>query len=75
MVSRLYLQMYFTVLSVPYSHVVTCTYGEIADHLALLRVMFFLVFFFIFRYGASGQVYCLIVSIPDLCFLLYFYKP
>ena len=30
----------------------------------------FLVFFFIFPYGVPGQVWYLIVSIPDICLLL-----
>ena len=48
--------------------VVTC--WARADHLALLYVMFSCVFV-TFPYGVLGQVWYLIVSIPDLC-LLYF---
>ena len=45
---------------------------ERAAHLALLCVMFPCVFV-TFPYGVSGQVWYLIVSVPDLC-LLYFNK-
>ena len=58
--------LYYTVLSVQCSLVVTCL--ERADLLALLCV------FVTFQYGVSGQVWYLIVSIPALCILLYFYK-
>ena len=51
------------VLSVSCSIVVTC--WERADFLALLYVMFSCVFV-IFPYGILGQVWYLIVSIPDL---------
>ena len=44
---------------------------EKADLLALLCVMFPCVFV-TFPYDASGQVWYLIVSIPDLCIFLYF---
>ena len=49
--------------------VVTC--WERADVLALLYVMFYCVFG-TFPRGVLGQVWCLIVSIPDLCLLSYF---
>ena len=44
---------------------------ERADLLALLCVMFCFVCFVTFPYGVLGQVWYLIVSIPDLCHLLY----
>ena len=49
---------------------VTC--WERADLLAFLCVMFSSVFV-IFPYGVLGQVWYLIVSIPDRCLLPYFY--
>ena len=51
-----------TVLFVPCSLVVTC--WETADFLALLYVMFPCVFV-TFPYGVLGQVWFLIVLIPD----------
>ena len=48
---------------------VTCR--EWADLLALLYVMFYCVFV-TFPCGVLGHVWCLIVSIPDLCLLSYF---
>ena len=56
-------------LSVPCSLVVTC--WERADHLALLCVIFNCDFV-TFPCGVLGQVWCLIVSIFDLCLLSYF---
>ena len=44
---------------------------ERADLLALLYVMFYCVFV-TFPCGVLGQVWCLIVSIPDLCLLSYY---
>ena len=41
------------------------------DLLALLSVVFSCVFI-IFSCGVLGRVWCLIVSIPDLCILPYF---
>ena len=41
-----------------------------ADLLALLYVMFSCVFF-TFPYGVLGQVWYLILSIPDICLLLF----
>ena len=58
----------YTVLSVPYSLVVTC--WERADLLAFLWLMCSCVFV-TFSYGVLGQVWYLIVSIPDLCHLPY----
>ena len=55
------------VLSVPCSLVVT--YCESTALLALFCVMFFLCFV-TFQYGVLGQMWYLIVSIPDLWFLL-----
>ena len=61
--------LYYTVLSVPCSLVSTCL--ERADLLSFLCVMFSCVYV-TFPYGVSGQVWYLIVAIPDLCLLLYF---
>ena len=58
-----------TVLPVPCSFEVTC--WEWADLLAHLYVMFSCVFV-ILPYGVLGQVWYLIVLIPDLCLLSYF---
>ena len=46
--------------------------GQMTDLLALLCIVFSFVFV-TFPYGVSGQVWYLIVSIPDLCLPLYFY--
>ena len=59
----------YTVLFVPFSLVFTCL--ERADLLALLFVMFSCVFV-TFPYGVPGQVWYMIVSIPQL--LPYFYN-
>ena len=56
-------------LSVHCSLVVTC--WERADLLALMFVTFYCVFV-VFPCGIFGRVWCLIVSIPDLCLLCYF---
>ena len=61
--------LYYTVMSVPWTFVITC--WERADLLALLCVMFPRVFV-TFSYGVLGQVTSLIVSILGLCLLLYF---
>ena len=61
--------LYDAVLSVLCVLVITC--WEMADHFALLCVMLFCIFV-TFPHGVSGQVWYLIVSIPDLCLLLYF---
>ena len=58
----------YAVLFVPCSFVITC--GEKADILSLLCVVFSCVFV-TFPYNVLGQVGYLIVSIPDLCLLLY----
>ena len=58
------------VFPVPFSLVVTC--WERADLLALLYVMFSCVFV-TFPYDVLGQVWYLIVLIPYLCLLFYFY--
>ena len=58
-------------LSVCCSFVVTC--WESADLKALLCVMFYCDFV-TFPCGVLGQVWCLIVSISDLCLLFYFYE-
>ena len=60
------------VLSVSCSLVVTC--WEMADFLALLYVRFSCVFV-TFQYGILGQMWYLVVSIPDLCVLPYFNMP
>ena len=59
----------YAVMSVPCSLVITC--WERADLLTLLCVMFPCVFV-TFPYGVPGQVWYLIVTIPDLCLLLDF---
>ena len=59
----------YAVLSAPSSLMITCL--ERADLLALLYVMLSCVFV-TFPYGVPGQVWYLVVSIPDLC-ILYFY--
>ena len=64
--------LYYTVLPVPCSLVITC--WERVDLLALLCVIFPCVFA-TFPYGVSGQVWYLIVSIPDYCLLLYLLYP
>ena len=51
------------------SFVVTC--WEMANLLVLVYVMFSCVFV-TYPYGVLGQVWYLIVSIPDLCLLTYF---
>ena len=56
------------VLSVPCSLVFTCW----PDLLALLYVV--LSCFVTFPYGVPGQVWYLIVLIPDICLPLYFYS-
>ena len=61
-----YVCLYYTVLSAPCSLVITC--WKRPDLLALLCVMFSCVFV-TFPYGVSGQVWYLIVSIPDFCLL------
>ena len=48
------------------------TWWELADLFALLCVMFYCVFV-TFPCGVLGQMCCLIVSIPDICLLSYFY--
>ena len=58
-----------TVLSVCCSLVVTC--WERPEFLALLFVMFSCDFV-TFSFGVLGQVWYLIVSIPDMCLLPYF---
>ena len=60
---------FYTVLSVPCSLVITCL--ERADPLALLCVMLPCVFATL-SHWCLGQVWYLIVSIPDTCILLYF---
>ena len=52
------------------SHVATC--WERVNLLALLYVMFSCIFV-TFQYDVLGQVWYLIVLIPDLCLLPYFY--
>ena len=51
---------------VPCSFEITC--WERADLVALIRVMFYCVFV-TFPYGVLGQVWYLIVTIPDICLL------
>ena len=59
-------------MSVPCSLVVTCQ--ERANLLALLNVMFSCVFVSS-QCGVLGQVWYLIILIPDLCLLPYFNIP
>ena len=61
--------IYYTIVSFPCSLVFTCC--ELAALLALLCVVFSCAFV-TFPYGVPGQVWCLIVSIPDLYITLYF---
>ena len=56
----------YIVLSVNCSHIVNC--WEKTGPLALLDLMFYV----IFPYGVLGQVWILIVSIPELCILPFF---
>ena len=56
-------------MPVPCSHVATC--WERADLLALWCIMFFRVFI-TFPYGVLGQMWYLIVLLPDICLLSYF---
>ena len=59
-----------TVMSVSCSGVVIC--WERAYLLALLHVMFSCCCFVTFLCGVMGQLWYLIVSIPDICLLSYF---
>ena len=59
----------YDVLSVPCNLVIAC--WEIVDLLALFCVMFSCVFA-TFPYGVLGQVWYLIVSIPELCLLFHY---
>ena len=65
-----YVCLCFAVLSVSCSLLVTC--WEMAGLLALLHVLFSCVFV-TFPYDVPGQAWYLIVSIPELCLILYFY--
>ena len=58
------------ILSVHCSLVVTC--WDRTGHLALLYVMFYNIFF-TFLCGVLGQTWYLLVSIPGICILTYFY--
>ena len=62
----------YAILSVHCSFVIIC--WERADLLALLCVFFFFFFFFFdtILYGVSGQLWYLIVLIPDRCFFCTF---
>ena len=57
----------YAILSVPCSLVINCL--ERADLLAILCVMFSCVV--TFPYGVPGQVWYLIVTILDICLLIY----
>ena len=61
----------YTVVSVPCSLVITCLEG--ADLLAFLLVVFY-VFLLLSPYCVPGQVWYLIVLIPDLFLPLYFHQ-
>ena len=69
LLSLLFVFVFIILLSVSCSIEVAC--WERADLLAFLYAMFFCLFV-IFQYGVLGQVWYLIVSIPDLCLLSYF---
>ena len=56
-------------MSVPCTIVITCL--ERADLLVLLCGVF--LWFCTFLYGVSGQVWYLVVSLPDLCLLPFLY--
>ena len=61
----------YIVLSVSFSFVVNCCEND--DFLDLICLMFFFVcVLFTFPYGILGQVWYLIVSIPDFCHPSYF---
>ena len=64
----IHVHLCYAILSVPCSLVITC--WERAGFLAFLCVMFSCIVV-TFPYDVPGQVWYLIVSIPDLC-LLYF---
>ena len=57
---------------VVHCYVATCC--ERAGQLALLYVMFIVFLSLSYHGGVLGQVWCLIVSIPDLCLLSFFGK-
>ena len=65
---------YLFLMFVLFSRLFACSpvvaYWEMADLLALLYVMFYCVYV-TFHCGVLGQVWCLIVSIPDPCLLSY----
>ena len=63
---------FYLYVSLPVSCSLVITCWERADLLALLFVTFCCVFV-IFPYGVLIQVWYLIVSIPDLCPLSYFF--
>ena len=62
----------FVMLSCPFLTALLVTCWEGADLLALLCLMFSCVFV-TSPYGVSGQVWYLIVLIPDICLLPYLY--
>ena len=64
-----YVSLCYATLSVPCSLIIT--YWEKFDLLALLCVTFSCVFV-TFSYGVLGQVWYLIILIPDICLHLYF---
>ena len=57
-----------TVLSVSCSLVVTC-----CERAGLLAFLYVFLCFVTFPYGVLCQMWCLIVSIPGICLLPYFY--
>ena len=67
-ITDLCLLSYFSNTVLPVACIVVVTYLERAELLALLSEIFSCVFV-TFPYGVSGQVWYLIVSIPDLCLL------
>ena len=70
LLSMIHVYLYYTVLSVPCSRVITCC--ERAGLLPLSSVMFPCVFV-TFKYEASGQMWYLVVLVPGLYLLVYFY--
>ena len=60
--------LYYVALSIPCSLLITCL--KRSAHWALLSMMYYI--YVTFPYGISGQVWYLIVSIPNMRLLHYF---
>ena len=69
LLSMFHVCLYYTIVSVPCTFVITC--WKKTDLSALLCVMCPCVFVTV-TYGVLGKVWFLILSIPDLCLLLFF---